>query len=128
MKCAGGILVKDNKILLGKRSGDLQFYPDVWDIIGGHCEDGETPEQALKRELGEEIGITPTSFNRIAVLHDPENAEYEYHIYVVKDWTGVPRNLTCEHSEVAWVPIDEAVMLNLAHPEYPELFKNIGKY
>lgn len=32
VKCAGGILIKDNKILLGKRSGNRTFYPDVWDI------------------------------------------------------------------------------------------------
>lgn len=129
MKCAGGILVKDNKILLGKRSGDLQFYPGVWDIIGGHCRNGETPEQALKRELAEEIGVTLISFSRVAVLYDPDpiRAEYEYYVYVVTDWTGLPQNVGGEHSELLWVPIDEAVTLDLAHPEYPELLKRIQR-
>jgi hypothetical protein len=60
--CAGGILCKENKILLGKRSAHRSFYPDVWDIIGGHRENNETPDmrycnwillfQDMQRSLG----------------------------------------------------------------------------
>ena len=32
-------------------------FPNHWDLIGGHVEEGETPEQALVREVKEEIGI-----------------------------------------------------------------------
>ncbi len=32
-------------------------FPNHWDLIGGHLEEGETPEQALVREVKEEIGI-----------------------------------------------------------------------
>lgn len=49
--CVGGILLKESKLLLGKRSGERAFYPRVWDLIGGHVENYETPEQALMREL-----------------------------------------------------------------------------
>lgn len=126
VKCAGGILIKDNKILLGKRSGNRAFYPDVWDIIGGHCRDNEPPEHALSRELQEEIGVTPVDFIRIAVLHGPGDEEYEYTIYVVTEWTGSPENMAPEeHSALAWVAIDEALTLHLAHPGYYELFKDI---
>ena len=129
--CVAGILIGDNKILLGKRSPDLKFYPGVWDIIGGHCENNETQEQTLSRELQEEIGVTPTKFIHLSILYDPEPAihgDYEYHIYVVTDWTGSPINLTPnEHSELRWFEIDNAVRLNLAHPKYPELFKKIQK-
>jgi NUDIX domain len=45
--CAGGILCRENKILLGKRSAHRSFSPHVWDIIGGHAASNETPEQAL---------------------------------------------------------------------------------
>lgn len=129
--CAAGILVKDNKILLGKRSADLEFYPDMWDIIGGHSKGSETPEQTLFRELKEEIGVTPTNFDLIAVLHDPEpsiHGDYEYNIFLVTEWTGSPRNLALsEHKELCWVEISDTLALDLAHPHYPELFKNIEK-
>lgn len=32
-------------------------FPDHWDLIGGHVEEGETPEQALVREVKEELGM-----------------------------------------------------------------------
>ncbi len=32
-------------------------FPDHWDLIGGHVEEGETPEEALVREVKEELGI-----------------------------------------------------------------------
>jgi 8-oxo-dGTP diphosphatase len=129
--CAAGILLKGNRILLARRSSNLKFYPDVWDTIGGHCEDNETPEQTLSRELQEEIGVTPTRFTHIATLHDPEpdiHGDYEYHIYLVTDWNGSPRNLSPnEHSELSWFEIAEALELNLAHPKYLDLFKNTAK-
>jgi 8-oxo-dGTP diphosphatase len=130
--CVGGILLKDDKILLGKRSADLTFYPNVWDIIGGHSKKNETPVETLSRELREEIGVIPTNFVRIAVFHEPETSiygDYEYTIYLVTGWTGSIKNLAVnEHSELRWVTIQEAVTLNFAHPEYPSLFTSIEKY
>jgi 8-oxo-dGTP diphosphatase len=37
-------------------------FPNHWDLIGGHVEEGETPEQALVREVKEEIGIDLKNF------------------------------------------------------------------
>ncbi len=37
-------------------------FPDCWDLIGGHVEEGETPEEALIREVKEELGITLDEF------------------------------------------------------------------
>jgi len=55
------------QVLLFDRHGKLVIYlrddkpdipfPDHWDLIGGHVEAGETPEQALVRETKEEIGV-----------------------------------------------------------------------
>ena len=127
---AAGILLRGKKILLGKRRTDLMFYPDVWDIIGGHIEDGETPEQTLLRELGEELGVTPTAFIPIGVLHGREpgsSEDYQCHVYSVTEWSGTPQNMADdEHSEIRWFEIADALHLRLAHPDYPEFFKSLN--
>lgn len=53
------IFENDNKeILLYLRDNKPGIpFPDHWDLIGGHIEEGETPEQALVREVKEELDI-----------------------------------------------------------------------
>jgi len=129
--CAGGILFKNGQVLLGKRSPNREFYPNVWDIIGGHSQDGKTLEQTLVRELEEEIRITPTSFRKIGMLTEPQPqryGEYAFHIYVILEWVGKgPIIQGNEHTEIRWFPVKETVRLQLAHPGYKELFTNLEK-
>jgi 8-oxo-dGTP diphosphatase len=126
--CVGGILYQDNKVLLGKRSADRTHYPGVWDIIGGHCKYNENLEQALSRELQEEVGITSTKFTHLVTLPVPLPGgvpDYELHVHLVSDWMGKPENLQPhEHSALTWFDLDEACELNLAHPDYPKLFQS----
>jgi len=65
------LIIRSQKILLGLRSSTRAFYPDVWDMFGGHVEPGETHEQTLVRELQEELGITPTRWTYLEMLKLP---------------------------------------------------------
>jgi len=128
--CAGGILCRGNKIVLGKRSAHRSFYPDVWDIIGGHAASNETPEQTLARELKEELDVIATEWKLLAVLPDQEpgfNEQYIYYVYVVTDWIGSPRNISVdEHATLGWFEIYEALQLDLAPSAYAEVFRRLA--
>ena len=53
--CVDGILIKDSKILLSKRN--VEPFRGFWHAIGGHVEENETLEAALKREFKEETDL-----------------------------------------------------------------------
>ena len=125
------LIVHAGQILLGLRAANRDFYPDVWDMFGGHVEAGELPEQALVRELEEELGITPTKWAYLETLTlsishpDAEaySSELTMHLYRVTKWKGTPYNRQPEeHSVIHWFSVAEAEGLKLADASYPRLF------
>jgi len=66
MKRGSGIIILDDKgrvlLQLREKKKELEF-PDHWNLIGGSANDGETPEEALKREVEEELGIIIKGFS-----------------------------------------------------------------
>jgi 8-oxo-dGTP diphosphatase len=131
--CACAILVRDGCVLLGKRAPHRKQAPNRWDVMGGHVEPGETLEQALIREVQEEIGLTPTRFARIASIPEPDpqaNGPATYHVYVVQEWTGgEPIMLGDEHTALQWFSTAEASLkTDLALEEYRSLFQSINSH
>lgn len=124
---AGGILIRDGVLLLGRRALHKRVCPGLWDIVGGHVEAGETAEQALVRELGEEIGVVPEAMSRIGSLSLVDGTEaYELHVFRVDAWTGEPVLADDEHSELRWFTVAEAAALpDLAAGEYVELLRKL---
>jgi 8-oxo-dGTP pyrophosphatase MutT (NUDIX family) len=57
--CPVSVIIKDGKILLGHRhyTADKWKEISVWTVPGGRCDEGETVEQTLRREVYEETGI-----------------------------------------------------------------------
>ena len=109
-------LLRDgDRVLLVHRSPGRRWYPDVWDLPGGHVEPGEPPGAALAREVREELGIA------IAAPAGPPWREvrgdtFEMQIWLVETWTGSPVNAEPdEHDAVAWFTADALGDLALAH-------------
>ena len=55
-KVTAAVIEKDGKILIARRKGE-DALGGKWEFPGGKLEPGETPEECLKRELREELGI-----------------------------------------------------------------------
>lgn len=93
----------DRRVLIAQRPEGKQF-PGLWEFPGGKVETGETPETALIRELGEELGIStqsaclaPLTF----VSHTYESFHLLMPLYVCRKWQGVPQ--AREHMALRWV-------------------------
>jgi 8-oxo-dGTP diphosphatase len=133
--CVGAVLVRNQDrrrdgpphVLLGKREARRAFYPGVWDVLGGHLEPGETAEQALIRELREEVGVTPTEWRPLSEFREAlpgGDGPIVLHLYAVTSWTGMPRNRSPrEHSEISWFSVEDACRLALAHPAYRKILR-----
>jgi 8-oxo-dGTP diphosphatase len=124
-KTVGAMLVNsDRTVLLGLRSPAKKVWPGYWDIIGGHVEDGESLDDALIREVQEEVGVVPSQFRLIATFEERQPEIYEdalHHVYAVTSWHGGnPTNISDEHTELKWFSINEMLLLNnIADAEYP---------
>jgi 8-oxo-dGTP pyrophosphatase MutT (NUDIX family) len=86
-------LVKNDQILLAmKKRG---FGEGRWNGVGGKVETGETVESAMTREAQEEIGVTPTVYQKVADIRFDEYFKGEptlmhVHIFTATEWTGKP--------------------------------------
>jgi len=102
--CAAAALIDaDNRVLIQKRP-EGKSWAGYWEFPGGKLEAGETPEQALIRELKEELAVTtvekaffPLSF----ISHTYPEGHALVPIFGCRNWTGIPQTL--ENQELAWV-------------------------
>ena len=93
----------DNEVLFCKRSDDSNFS-GCWEFPGGKIEEGETPEQALIRELKEELNIE-TKGSCLAPLSFASHQYEKFHLlmplFICRRWWG--NILALESQEVRWV-------------------------
>ena len=97
------ILEREGKILICRRRPD-QPHPGKWEFPGGKVEAGESPEQALARELSEELDIrnsAGTEMTRYEFAY-PGRTPILLIFFRVERFEGEPRNLVFD--EIRWEP------------------------
>ncbi len=116
---------QDDKILIQKRSEDALVFPGEYCIPGGGVNFGESPDEAVIREIEEEIGLKIKYFNFMCGFEYTLNDEKKYNFfYIIKvDNPTVKSN----EGEMIWLSIPEVKKLKLAHHEN-ELLKLIESY
>ncbi len=116
------VLVDAGRVLLCHRRADLTWYPDVWDLPGGHVEPGESPGQALRRECREELDVDVVGERRVAEVREDD---LHLSVFVVSRWDGRPRNAASEeHDELRWFAAGELDGLALADHRYAPLLRD----
>ena len=103
---AAGIL-RDSagRILITERLCDGPFN-GLWEFPGGKIVAGETPADALQRELAEELGITVTAAQPYLQLrHEYPDRTVDLEFFLVTGWHGEPSGL--EGQGVRWLPASE---------------------
>lgn len=104
---------EDAYLMLHRVSKKNDVNKDKWIGIGGHFEEGESPEDCLLREAYEETGLTLTSWKfRGIVTFTQEGYGTEYMcLYTADKFSGDLKK--CDEGNLEWVKKDELVRLNL---------------
>ena len=105
------LILRDNEILCCQRT-EHQALPLKWEFPGGKIEAGETPSQALERELEEELGIIAQVGREITqVLHTYQNGNsVNLHFYLVERYDKELQNRIFR--DVRWVQRTELTALD----------------
>ena len=100
---AAALVDVDGRVLIAKRPRGKQLE-GLWEFPGGKVDEGEIPEQALIRELKEELNITVTKACLapfVFTSHGYDSFHLLMPLYLCRRWNGVVQ--AKEHEALAWV-------------------------
>ena len=116
MKRRGASIIFVNssgKVLLFLRDDLPELpYPGMWDVLGGHVEDGESPRACIVREMKEELGMDLAGFNLLCVREFDDRIEHTFW----KRWDAdIGRIHLAEGQRLEWFSRERARRTELAY-------------
>lgn len=122
----GAVLTQGTKILAAQR-GEGMSLSGMWEFPGGKIEEGETPQEALRRELEEELLCSAEIGEKV------ESTEYEYDfgIVILTTFFGTivdKEPALTEHSEVRWVEAADLGGLPWAPADIPAVNRVVAHF
>ena len=118
IQVAAGVLRNAaGEVLLAERVADGPFN-GLWEFPGGKIRPDETPQDALRRELFEELGITVVASEPfLRLLHDYEDRSVDLEFFLVDNWRGDPAGL--EGQQLRWVDVERLDAAELLPADAP---------
>lgn len=109
--------VDHSQVLLSLRKPE-QHQGDRWEFPGGKIDDGESHQQALARELSEELDIQIDDANHFhSLTFDYPEKSVHLHFYTVESFSGQPVGV--EGQQVKWFPLKELSSLPFPDANMP---------
>ena len=113
----GAVIIEHDQILCARR-GPSKSMPLKWEFPGGKIEVGETPQEALRREIEEEMHC------RVEIGDQVEHTVYEYDFAIVHLTTFYcklieGRPVLTEHVAMKWLAPDQLTSLDWAPADLP---------
>ena len=108
---SAGVIHRNGEVLVGqRRKGDR--HPFKWEFPGGKVEPGETPQQALVRELWEELQIKATVGGELARYQHayPSGSRVHLLFFAVPEFAGEPEGRVFE--QICWVRLEKLLHLD----------------
>lgn len=128
IEVVGAAIIENNKLLAAQRSSTMSM-PLKWEFVGGKVERNETHQEALVREVFEELGIKIKVNDYIATGYSIlKDKEIILHVYQAEILEGNPE--VREHRALRWVGFEELVELDWPQADIPvvqELMRMYGE-
>lgn len=127
IEVVAGIIEFDGKILCMQRDkGKFDYVSYKWEFPGGKIEEGETKEEALKRELREEMEMdVDITEHFLDISH--EYADFTMNMYCFKCKAKSEEFVMNVHHDFKWLPLSEIASLDWAPADLPAVKKLLGE-
>ncbi|OGF62491.1 hypothetical protein A3C77_01710 [Candidatus Giovannonibacteria bacterium RIFCSPHIGHO2_02_FULL_45_13] len=105
---ATAVVIRDQKLLVAKRAEEP--FKGEWDFIGGYLNKNETPKDALKREIKEELGVNSLLTYLGAFSGTAKYKNFDFPVLsfaYLTELVGDIKLNKAENSEISWVPFSE---------------------
>jgi 8-oxo-dGTP pyrophosphatase MutT (NUDIX family) len=111
LECVAALVILDGAVLAEERKLTKKVLPGALALPGGHVERGEQAEDALRRELMEELGIAALDARHVCTLLHRSQEFRRLHYFAVTSWEGAIANH--EAASLRWLPLSAPRALDL---------------
>lgn len=106
----------DKYLMLYRNKKEIDINKGKWITVGGHIEKGESPSEAMIREVKEESGYDVKSFKYLGEVRFHGDFEEIMHIFISDKFAG--DEIECDEGVLSWFSKEEVLNLNMWDGDY----------